>query len=426
MIRQRFGLLSGVGWIFAGQLVSLGCAVVSMSLLARGLGPAGTGLYAVAILVPTSLTLLFGGGLGAANVYFAGSTRLAIRDLTQNAVAIAVAGTALAGVAIGALWWVGILGLILPGITPAMLAMGLVILPVLMLRQAFNAIVLGLQQLSRSARVDMAQAVAMLAGVLILVGVIGVNAAGAMVAYLLGVLIAVTVLVSWLRSLGARFVPQWRRTVAGPTISYGYRATAGSIAQIITYRLDLILVNVWIGSAVAGEYSIATRLAELLWLLPAAIGTVVFSRSSSTRGDQMNAITPRAFAATFVISSAGAIALAVTGPWLIPFMFSDQFSASYGPMLVLLPGAVLLGSSGVLANDLAGRGHPGLVSLAAVAGCFVTIPLDLLLIRSYGAIGAALASSIAYAMYFGLIFVAYLRVSARDRAIGMTLAVGKR
>jgi Na+-driven multidrug efflux pump len=69
------------------------------------------------------------------------------------------------------------------------------------------------------------------------------------------------------------------------------------------------------------------------------------------------------------------------------------------PMHILLPGILFLGVGAVVTGNLRGLGRPGVSSLLAGLTVIVTLSLDLALIPAYGVTGAAVASSVAYAVY---------------------------
>jgi O-antigen/teichoic acid export membrane protein len=100
---------------------------------------------------------------------------------------------------------------------------------------------------------------------------------------------------------------------------------------------------------------------------------------------------------------------------VIDFVFSSAFSDAYIPLLVLLPGVVLLGGSKVLTNEIAGRGYPHYNSLNAALALVVTVVLDLVLIPRYGVLGAALASSAAYTLILFTAIGFYLTVSRETK-----------
>jgi O-antigen/teichoic acid export membrane protein len=138
----------------------------------------------------------------------------------------------------------------------------------------------------------------------------------------------------------------------------------------------------------------------MLFFLPDAVGFVIFPKSAGTSAREMNTFTPRVFKYVLALTVIGAVFLAIVAKPLIPLVFSDAFTPSYVPMLVLLPGAVLLGAAKVLTNEIAGRGHPGYNSRTAGFCLVIPVAADLLLIPRHGASGAAAASTLAYTASF--------------------------
>ena len=125
----------------------------------------------------------------------------------------------------------------------------------------------------------------------------------------------------------------------------------------------------------------------------------------------MNAFTPRVFRITLGLTTVGALGLMVLGKPLIQVIYSSAFISAYIPMLVLLPGVVLLGGAKVLTNEIAGRGFPQYNSVNAGLAMVLTLVLDLFLIPRHGIVGAALASSIAYTATFFTAIAFYLTVT---------------
>lgn len=164
--------------------------------------------------------------------------------------------------------------------------------------------------------------------------------------------------------------------------------------------MDIFLVNLLVGPAGAGLYSIAVRMVEQLWIISQAVSTVLFPRLSMMVGDDAarRALTP--VVARFVIWStllAAGILAALAAP-LIETLFGPEFRRATPALIVLLPGIVALSCGRILANDFAARGLVG-VNLALVTGILaVNLIGNLLLIPTYGIIGAAFATMIAYVL----------------------------
>jgi O-antigen/teichoic acid export membrane protein len=126
----------------------------------------------------------------------------------------------------------------------------------------------------------------------------------------------------------------------------------------------------------------------------------------------------------FVFALAGGAFLALYGPRLVEFVFGSQFSPAGDPLRALLPGAVALSILIVAQNDLAGRGRIWTVAGIAASAVGANIVLALLLVPSFGATGAGVASSVTYvlaAAWFLLVFRRATREGSPDRSSGQVL-----
>lgn len=399
---------------FGTQWLVLGLTLVNAAVVARELGPAGKGTVTLATLVTTSLVLFLGGGLNLANAYYAGSGRVEIPRLTANAVAVALLVDGLAAVLVAGFFLTGWWQRLVPGMPAGILLLALAWFPALLLREYVLGILQGRRRIPAVNLVNLTQTLLTLVGTVGFVMGLGWGLVGAMLAVVLAGWTALGLSLGLAQREGARWRPLWNRALLRMTLSYGLRGWLANILQFFNYRLDTFLLNGFVGAAAVGLYSVAVALAEMLWYLPNAVGFVLFPQAAATAAAAMNRFTPRVLAATMALTALAAVALAVFGRPLIVLVFSARFAAAYAALLALLPGAVLMGGAKVLANDIAGRGFPQHNSLAAGVGLIVTVVGDLLLIPRYGAVGAGLASSAAYAVVFLLTLFLYRRVSRRS------------
>jgi O-antigen/teichoic acid export membrane protein len=112
-------------------------------------------------------------------------------------------------------------------------------------------------------------------------------------------------------------------------------------------------------------------------------------------------------------------AVALLSPLLLPLLYGRTFSRSVVPLLLLLPGTVVMCGSVVGLTCLTALGTPGRATLAEVAGLVVTVAGMPLVIFRYGIVGAAVLSTASYLVTFGL-YLYYLsrhgRLDLRPRA----------
>lgn len=388
-------------------------SVVTAAITARWLGPTGKGQLAMALLLPGVLQLFLSLGINSANVYFTGSKKLSIAEVTSNSISFALLG-ALAGCFI-ALFLVfrHLLPVIVPGVPTGFVLLGMIALPLGLLFSNLSSVLQGLRRIGTLNVLNFLQKALMIPLLVLFVIWLKKGVPGAIVASLAASFLILLATAWRLRREGVDFRPRWNRRVIRPTLGYGMKGYVGNMLQFFNYRLDSFIVNAFIGPAGVGIYGVSVTLAELLWHLPNSVGFVIFPKAAGTDHKDMNRFTPRVFWIVLAVSLCGAVVLALLGRLAIHIIFSDRFMGAYMPLVALLPGVVLLGAGKVLTNDIAGRGYPHYNSIVAGLALIVTIALDLILIPKMGVLGAALASTGAYSLTFILAVVFYLIVSRR-------------
>jgi O-antigen/teichoic acid export membrane protein len=402
---------------FLVQVLSLFFGITTSAIVARFLGPEGKGLVALALLVPGMLGLFLSGGIETSNVYFAGSRRLDISTLAANSVAFAILATISGTVIVGGLVATGWLERLMPGVPVLLILFAMLEFPLRVLLRYFSTILQGLQRIITVNLVNLSDFVLTLILTIAFVVGLRMGSTGAVLASVGAVAVNLVIVSFLLRRLGGVFKPVWNRAVMRSTLSFGLRGYIGNVFQFFNYRLDMLLVNFFLDPAGVGIYTVSVRLAELLWNLPNAVGFVIFPKAAATRPERMNTFTPRVFRITMILTTLGAIGLALLGKPFIQLIYSSAFTTAYIPMLALLPGVVLLGGAKVLTNEIAGRGYPHYNSITTGISLVLTVVLDLLLIPRYGVLGASLASSVSYSVIFVAAIGFYRVVSRRAGAV---------
>jgi O-antigen/teichoic acid export membrane protein len=402
-----------VGATFVTKIIKLALGIANVAIIARFLGPEGKGMLALALLVPGMLGLFLSGGIEVANVYFAGSRRLDVPTLSANSLVFTILATIVGlGVVIvmGAAGW---LKVIVQGVPVWIILIAMLGFPISLLNGFFSTILQGLQRIVTLNLISLFNGFLTLVLTLMLVVVLRFDLLGALIATIVAGVSNLIVVVFFLRREGGVFIPRWENSVVRSTLSFGLKGHIGNMLQFFNYRLDLFILNGFLGAANVGIYTVSVKLAELLWYLPNAVAFVIFPKAAASKPEEMNVFTPRVFRITLVLTALAGIGIALLGRPAIILVFSSMFAAAYIPMLVLLPGVVLLGGAKVLTNEIAGRGYPHYNSVNSGLALIITVVLDLLLIPRYGIVGAALASSIAYTLIFLTAVGFYLTVSRR-------------
>ncbi len=184
-------------------------------------------------------------------------------------------------------------------------------------------------------------------------------------------------------------------------MKYGAKIHVQTVASLLLFRVDLLIVKYFRGATEAGVYSVASQVALMLMLLPGVIATLLFPRVAA-EGD------PRATLACLVTRHTTFVLLvvclvAVPAIFALPLLYGASFADARWQALILLPGVFLVSVGGVLAQHFSGTGLPVALPIFWLATLVFNTALNLSLVPSYGARGAALSSAVSYTLIFALI-----------------------
>jgi O-antigen/teichoic acid export membrane protein len=143
-------------------------------------------------------------------------------------------------------------------------------------------------------------------------------------------------------------------------------------------------------------YAIATALAEVAWYLPDTVGVVLFPRLSRMPHEEIHTITARVCRSTVGLTLIMVVVLGGVSWFFVPFAYGEAYAASVVPLLILLPGIVVMGIYKVLTRNYSSRDRQQVSIAAAFTALALNIGLNLVLIPLWGVPGAAVASTMGY------------------------------
>jgi len=405
--------------VFA-QVVAQLLNLLGSVIIARTLGPSGKGAALIVLLIGNLLALVLNCGISFSNVYFTASGKISPSKLLQNSVLFTILMTGLGVVLVTIVSATGLTQKLIPGISSGLLLAGVVVLPFLLLNAMLACLLQGLQQIITVNIINFLQALCNVVLIIILVVFFRFGIWGAVLATQVATVFAVGAKFFVLCGQGLEAWPKWDSPVVRETLNYGAKCYVANIMQFFNFRLDSLIVNVYLGASGTGLYSVSVALAELLWYLPNAAAYVLFPKSAEIEAHAMRKMLPKVLFTTVGITTGTAIVLAIGGRLIIGTLYSKAFLPAYGPLLALLPGVICLGAANVLLANLSGSGHPIYQSMSVGASLVFTISLDFALIPQYGIMGAAVASSISY--FVGFLAAVYFYFHAKKRAIEVATA----
>ena len=410
--------LSGVVLTFGTRLLMLAGVFGSGIVIARWLGPDGFGVYAV-VNVTVALALQVGSaGLPSANTYFIARDRETVGPVWANAIAFALVIGSLLAAAVLALAWLrpSMFG----GVSTRLLVIAAISIPFQLLFILNLNVLLALDRIRQLNLFD-----GLLPALVLVNAVVALILLHRQLTFLIALNTIVgsvlsLVLMIYLRKIIAhqKDSPALRPNaqLLKTMLAYGVKFYVSIMAGTIILRADLLIVNRFRGAAEAGVYGIASQFSFLLLMLPGVIATLLFPRVAATQDDrgEFAVLVTRHTTVVMLMTCLGAVALA----YLLPFIYGANFGDATVQLLILLPGIFLMGLESVLVQHFTGTGLPAAIPWFWVITVAFNIGLNLLIVPTFGARGAAVNSTLSYALIFLLVAI-YFRIKT-GRGAGET------
>lgn len=385
---------SGVLITFFSRWIMLPLSLVSAAVVARVLGPEGQGIIAWIIMVPTLTASVSSMGIGSAIKYLTRAKHWPLSQVITTVLILAFLMGGIASVVLGILFMTGILTD--KGVSTAIFIIILSFVPVQITILYLNASLLAIKYFKQYNALSLAAHFFSPLLTILFVGFFGWGVLGASLAIFFWMCMSVIIglMILW----RAGYKPA-RPSLAfiRPAFHYGLRSHIGTVMQKLNLRLDQLVLGFAFSSSMLGWYSLAVKLVELLNTIPNSIGDVLFPSVAGADREWAARTTAWLLRVTFLTLVLGSLILAFLARPFIVLVFGPEFEPSVIPLIVSLPGAVLLGLTKVATKYIDGTGRPEISSACTAVGLVVggvaLVPLTL----KWGLIGTAIASDLGYA-----------------------------
>lgn len=398
-----------VAGTFASRVFLIGVGLVTSVMVARALGPEGRGYYAVAVTISAIGIQIGNLGLHAANTYYLSQDQNLLSSLLGNSLVTSF----IIGGGIALIAWV--IFKILPQIAPingTLQTLALVWIPFGLAYLLSQNILLGKMDVRSYNIIEIFAKVlgVALIGSLVLMKYISVEA------FYLMALVSLIVSLVWLlwRLINHhRSIPIPSLTLFKNTIRYGMRAYIAALFAYLVLKIDLLMVKEILGPNQAGQYSIAVSMAEMIYLLPVTVGTILFPKLSSLVGNREKwEFTKKTTLVIGIVMTAISISAILLAKPIVLFLFEDVFLPSIPAFIWLMPAIVILSINTILMNYFASMGMPPITIYSTGIAAFINILLNIKLIPVYGIVGSSIASIFSYSFML-IVSLLYIRIVYR-------------
>ena len=405
-------------WMLASDLVSKVASFVLVVILARGLGAEQYGYFNFAVsFVPIFLVV---GSLGVD----VGVIRDVARNRDRVSRVFASGLTLRAGFGVIALVLSGAIGLIVLDQRQALVAL-LVVGAALFLDEMsrFTGTVFkAFERMRLHAFVVLVNRVlsTALAGVALAAGGGLAVIAGA---YLVGSLGAL--LFAWI-ALRRYFPPIHLRDAARDEmkalLKQGVHVGVASTVNMLTFRLDAVLLGILRGPISVAMYGVAYRFFESFLFVSWSLSNVVLPRiARADRGEEASVPFQMALGLTLIAYLPLAAGAPFAADWVVTTLFSDRY-ANAAPAVMWLTGALVFYGIAYLARMATiGLGHRKGIAQIALAALVINAGLNIALIPNYGFMAAAVVTFATEVLEAALLLIAFLKAAHSVRLQGFVL-----
>jgi O-antigen/teichoic acid export membrane protein len=199
-------------------------------------------------------------------------------------------------------------------------------------------------------------------------------------------------------------------TVIRDLFGYGTRLYASNLVEYLHYRADILLVAYLLTPTEVGYYSLALSIVETLRKLPVAAAAALFPKMASAAREFAVALSAQACRHLSLLGVVFAIPFYLSVKVVLTVYLGDGYRPVVLLILTLLPGIIVVSLVPVLRSHFFGRGAPSYVIGASLVGLAANVLANLMLIPSFGVLGAAVSSSISYLISTSILVACFATV----------------
>jgi len=197
---------------------------------------------------------------------------------------------------------------------------------------------------------------------------------------------------------GEQMLPD--RPILKMVIRYSLFALVANLVYFLVNRTDYWFVEYFCSQKDLGNYIQASKLAQMLVILPAILGSTLFSLFSSNEKSGIHAQLTVVIRVLLWMNAGFCFLILATGWYVIPLLFGSSFNIMYLLFLFLIPGVLCITINYPLSAWFSAADKIKINLQSAIIALFVICIGDLLMLPHFGVKAAPIVSSAGYFSYF--------------------------
>lgn len=196
---------------------------------------------------------------------------------------------------------------------------------------------------------------------------------------------------------------------------YSTYAFAANLLFLGITRIDYFFIRYNCSADDLGNYIQVSKIAQLFFILPSMISTVLFPFVASGSEPQIKGNIHRLSVRLLMVYAGACAVIAASGYWLFPFVFGPSFSKMFIPFLLIIPGILAISGMYPYTAYFSGQ-NKIIVNIKGSLFAFLFIVIaDYLFIPKYGIKAAAMISSVGYLVYYYYVAMVFKKESGIEK-----------
>ncbi|MBO9732235.1 MAG: flippase [Chitinophaga sp.] len=190
-------------------------------------------------------------------------------------------------------------------------------------------------------------------------------------------------------------------------LAQGWPLLFSNLVVVLFVKIDLLLLDMLGTASQLGEYVVAARISELWYAIPVILATAILPDLINKRKTDMAAYwrgVEKCMRLSFWVSFTISLLVMLLANVIIPFLYGKQYVAASAILMIHVWASVPVFLCSMFTQYLVIEGSYKITLYGNIMGLIINVGLNMVLIRPYGGIGAAIATVIAYsAVYLSLV-----------------------
>ncbi len=184
--------------------------------------------------------------------------------------------------------------------------------------------------------------------------------------------------------------------------TYGFNAYVGGVANNVSHRFDAIFISYFVGTAPVGFYRLSALLTTPAVKLSHSLATSLFVRLTTAK-----TIDPRVTIGNFAWLASCLVGLSLLGPLIVEAVFGEEYAPVVPLIVPMALAALITGMGEPYIMFLRAKGKGRYMRNFGVTLSVMNIVLHVLLIPTFGLLGACYAALSASVLRLALLYYYY-------------------